>query len=229
MCQPQVPQLPSSREWGVPSTAGAPPPCCPCHQGSGYIVFASSCASRVKLDACPSSAPRLPSPRPLALPSRTVRGEWRFTLPWLPLVTLDNGPRDSPWADPGDPSQRVFSVLSPQLRGQVVSIATPCVSLSFSVFPLQPRRIEPAGAVHGPRGAQRPCARPRRHLPQVREAPMPKHQPRRRLPAPPPPARASLKPYQKRLRVCPSPTSIKEFFILSALCSHWSDSDLSLF
>lgn len=142
--------------------------------------------------------------------------------------SLDSGPRDSPWTGPGDPSQRVFSALSPQLQGQVVFIATPCVRLSFSVSSLQPRGIEPAGAVHGPRGSQRPRARPRCHLPQVRAAPVPRHQPHRRPPASPPPARASLNPYQERLRVCLPPTLIKEFFIPSALCPNWSDSGPSL-
>nr|XP_025865826.1 cyclin N-terminal domain-containing protein 2 isoform X4 [Vulpes vulpes] len=102
----------------------------------------------------------------------------------------------------------------------------------FSVSPPQPRRAAPAPAVHGPRRAPRPRARPRRRLPQVRAAPAPGHEPRRRPPAPPPPARASLSPEaasKKTVRVCPSPTSIKEFLIRSALCPHWSNSALSRF
>ncbi|XP_044615988.1 cyclin-P isoform X3 [Equus asinus] len=90
----------------------------------------------------------------------------------------------------------------------------------------QPRGAGPARAVHGPRRAPGSRARPRRHLPQVRAAPAPGHQPRRRPPAPPPAARASLSPGTASKKTpCVSVSRFnKRVFIPGALCPHWSNS-----
>lgn len=164
-----------------------------------------------------------PSLRPVhSPPSPNTQG----TVGWLPTLALRGESGVCQSSAPSTATSRE------PLIGRRTGGLHPCPRLSFSVSPPQPRGAAPARAVHGPRRAPRPRARPRSHLPQVRAAPAAGHQPRRRPPAPPPPARASLRldtPSKKTPRVFPPPSSIKEvFFIPSALCPRWATSDPSL-
>ncbi|XP_035867803.1 cyclin-P [Phyllostomus discolor] len=96
--------------------------------------------------------------------------------------------------EPGRCAAAALSLAHSVLHGAGSGSGPELALYSFPTSLPQPLRAGPAGAMHGPRRAPRSRARLCCHLPQVCSASTSGYQPRRRPPAPLPPAPAVLSP-----------------------------------